>query len=862
MNQPSINDLWAKSEPLISLPDHLLETGKCAQALLKYGVLKSVKQKIKIMLGLTEEEVYAFMGYLAAIHDIGKCHPQFQAKNMRAPGINTLKSAGMISESIERSARDKCQVFRHEQYTGIILRDLLKKHNICSGDPLWKAIVEAIVMHHQGKGTGTESALGKNPSPEKLISRSCKPEKWIELTINLDKLLLDEFKPPLNKAKLQGCADAVIYLIMGIVILSDWVASDDAMCNHMLKENESNIIDYVLKTRDLLLDDSEMPHANFHNMWPNIPVDELRGIQTAAEILGENPAKMYIIEAPMGEGKSEAALYLAERQRIKFGCNGFYMALPTSATGNQMFKRVNSLFEMHNMPKGRLLHGTAWMIDESTPNKAVGADENENENISQQWLAPLRRGLLSRFAVGTVDQAMLSVMRVKYGVLRLLGLAGKVLIIDEVHAYDTYMQTIIERLLTWCKALDIPVILLSATLPISKKESLIKSYGAVLPSQLTDAYPMITTIENSGAIKEIPVSKVHMRHMYSMSIAPFMEDAEQTAILAYDMVKDGGCICVLVNTVAKAQKVYTYLKEVANDVNLNLFHARFPVCKKQEIETRCVALYGKDTSHRPSKSILVATQVMEQSIDVDFDAMITDIAPIDLILQRMGRVHRFVHTPRPSHLQKPLIHILTNRNGYNGTKIYPGLLLQKTEKFLNSIQEIKTPDMIRECIESVYGNETPKEKEMYEMWAKAIFTAQQDSAQAEGSLLEEPEYDRPKFADITPTLWQNDDELSNYTAKTRIGDGSSPIVLLTSDELNQLHNQLSQWPDKETAKRLLMQSVPIITKRLGDEPDTIVRFKGLLKGTIFLPTVAGKARWGNYSIYNDDELGVIIERIN
>ena len=217
--------------------------------------------------------------------------------------------------------------------------------------------------------------------------------------------------------------------------------------------------------------------------------------------------------------------------------------------------------------------------------------------------------------------------------------------IDEIHAYDTYMQTIIERLLSWCRALSVPVILLSATLPQGKKQSLISAYMGKNASEsnrsFSSDYPLITYIDGNHTVKQEPVREVYMRRCFAIETRSYYDDAERTAELAISQAATGGCICVLVNTVKKAQRVYSCLRDKCHRTDLMLFHARFPAGTRREIEKRCISSFGKEQQNRPKAAILVATQVMEQSIDADFDAMITDLAPIDLLLQRMGRVHRF-----------------------------------------------------------------------------------------------------------------------------------------------------------------------------------------------------------------------------
>lgn len=497
------------------------------------------------------------------------------------------------------------------------------------------------------------------------------------------------------------------------------------------------------------------------------------------------------------------------------------------------------------------------MVDDITASAGtaeINNDASESET-ALQWLQPLRRGLLSQYAVGTVDQAMLSVMQVRYGALRLLGLSGKALILDEIHAYDTYMETIIERLLEWCRAMRIPVVLLSATLPMRKKRDLLHAYGASAEQTLSDAYPLITTVDEDGAVGETAVSRVHMHREYAIKLHPHMNDADKTAKLALQCAKTGGCVCVLVNTVKRAQAVYLRLRESGCDADLRLFHARFPAENRQRIEELCVSLYGKEQGRRPKAGILVATQVAEQSFDVDFDVLITDLAPIDLILQRMGRVHRFDHTPRPADKRTPRIHVLTNPNGYEKDYIYAGILMQRTQTLLETMSTIATPEQIRFCVEQVYHQQPETDKAAYDLWAKQAFAVERDSAKAKGQLLSEPSDACSSLAQAPMELWLEDEPSINRSASTRLSDESTRVILLTEEERRALPDK----PDRESAKRLLRRSVSLHSDMFGDKPPD-AEGQGLLKGVLLLTTRDGVAHWGGYAIWNDPELGTRIEK--
>ena len=243
---------------------------------------------------------------------------------------------------------------------------------------------------------------------------------------------------------------------------------------------------------------------------------------------------LLIIEAPMGNGKTEASLLCAEVMAAKSGAGGVAYLLPTMATSNAMFSRVEEWLKTVPDSKGgsmesmQLLHskaalnpdysklrswGSTWMGDEAKANVEEGV-------VAHQWFAGKKRGLLSSFVVGTVDQLLMAALKVKHVQLRHLGLAGKVVVVDEVHAYDAYMNTYLDRILTWLGAYGVPTILLSATLPANRRDELIHAYrgrdrkSARNNSRRKDipqapceesgcpAYPLITTTTYAGVLDQ------------------------------------------------------------------------------------------------------------------------------------------------------------------------------------------------------------------------------------------------------------------------------------------------------------------------------------------------------------------------
>ncbi|MEG0767075.1 MAG: CRISPR-associated helicase Cas3', partial [Clostridia bacterium] len=598
---------------------------------------------------------------------------------------------------------------------------------------------------------------------------------------------------------------------------------------------------------------------SFETLFPRIGTKGMRPLQHACAAIACQAPMLTILEAPMGEGKTEAALYLATQLIEAYGLHGLYVALPTAATSNQMHARVGAMLEGLGMGEARLMHGMAWLLDAVCD---VSQVRSEDAEAIRAWLAPLRRAMLSENAVGTVDQAMLAAMQAKYGVLRLIGLMNKVLIIDEVHAYDAYMSQILEGLLSWCHVLGIPVLLLSATLQSAKKRDFLNAYDAHVPPCLQDAYPLVTYVQADGTVVEMDVPNPHMHRSYRFAVVPHLGDAPFIAEMAASLVAQGGCLCVMLNTIAEAQEVYCALKELAFEEVL-LFHARFEADRRNALEREVVALFGKD-GHRPQRAILVCTQVVEQSLDLDFDAMITAIAPMDLLMQRAGRVQRHDGRLRPVAFQGSVIYVLTpkEQGKYGGTgAVYAECFLERTRAFLGDGQCVAVPEDMRGCIESVYGKPVAKEEMLDERWLKFFFQTDDEKAQAQAAMLPDPQPCSFFPTEQMDVFMQTDDENSRFRAvHTRIGTPSTRVALVKRHEIEYLlKNPFDLLFSLEIYGRTFAINVELYDNILHQSKD-VVEGKGHLRGCLLLLAPEGVFSCKSCRIVHDPILGGKIEK--
>lgn len=847
-NIPTIIEFWAKSKPFQSAITHGMVSGKVAQHLYDSYLSEGIRSLVQSRLSLSENETRDFVGYLSSLHDIGKVELEFQRKD-----------DAMLKKLLDSDWKDYLigapkHGIRHEK-TG---KDIAKA--------IWKARKEPrnardfcskiIGAHHQGKG-----GMGNFSKMKDLFNLQKAFEEQMAKTFLAGQ---SPSLPEIDDSD-EGILGAVL---LGIVILADWISSGPVFADAetwIYTDDANNIIN--IRTQDFLERSSLKPvstdwGSKFCDVWPNIPENGLRDIQKEVEFLFEkedDDFDLVLIEAPMGEGKTEAGIYAALQMMKRKKKDGFYVALPTSATANQMVGRIRELLGIHKVESVvRLLHGSAWLSGLS----GIEDFTHWSDEVVR-WTNPTRRALLAQYGVGTVDQAMLSVMKATYGVIRLIGLVNKVLIVDEIHSYDAYMSSIIETLLSWCKALQIPVVLLSATLPPEKKKTLLTAYT---DRPLPEGYPMITAIRADGTVEERAVKKTVKNMSIRVKTVPLLTNPTGIARMAVEAVEDGGCICVLMNTIAEAQEAYQEIARTRDD-DLLLFHARFPSDRRDEIEKTCLRLFGKDKSARPKRAILVATQVVEQSLDLDFDKMLIAIAPIDLVLQRLGREFRHDETIRPAHLSSPEVIILVPEEDDFGLSqyVYPECLLRSARMLLTSRAEIKVPEDIPRLVQDGYDSKhAPKEER--DLWKEKLETDAMKSVKGGSYAIGSHENG---FWALEDDMAYDDSEDSPLVIQTRMSMPSVKIVLLDQEEIDSLGIQIEETPEgkvaivlsKKTAEAIMRKSVSVQTKKLGSENDDkdYIQGDGLIQNVRLYITQDQICHLNNgKSMWIDHDLGLMI----
>ncbi|MDX2064743.1 MAG: CRISPR-associated helicase Cas3' [Fimbriimonadaceae bacterium] len=694
-------DLWAKtkkgSAEWHALPYHLIDVGCSAEAL--WDTLSvGLKDHVGRWLGLDHARAAATLAFLAAAHDVGKANPYFQAKALNHR--ERLKHWELIQATENQP---------HGQATYALLRAWLRKRTELN----------------QRTSTGVSAAVGAHHgtffSDSGLATLGVSEDPWGGTAHELLEWMARLFPPQFNSLSRHD-ETAFVGWLAGFVSVADWIGSNERMV--VFESRERDITAYCNEARhrardvmrDLGFDCPERGHvlrAQDLLSTTTIPNDLQR---TASELCVKQP-RLTIIEAPTGEGKTEAALMLAERHRADG--RGLFFALPTMATANGMVDRIG-LYLHQVYPDTtkylRLLHGMAWLVER--PGGKVGDPEDQDESAEvADWFAGSKRGLLDWFGVGTIDQLLLAGLRSKHFFVRLFGLSGKTIIIDEVHAYDDYMTEILLTVLSWLRALDCQVILLSATLPSAKRKQLLQAWG--VEPVVESPYPRITTVCEQQGLQSRPVTASTRKPLH---IRPLAVDGENPLAVAMDHLLElalstGGFAVLVVNSVKHAQEAYriALAHHGAAVVEVSLFHARYTRQDRMNKEQKVMQQFGK-LATRGTPRLLIATQVVEQSLDLDFDYMVSELAPIDLLIQRAGRLHRHLRDEKGALLgsgqsdlrPNPVLQVLVKHAdpvevGQEHKSVYAPAVIEATRNWLGKGRTIAQPADVEGAVEAVYA---------------------------------------------------------------------------------------------------------------------------------------------------------------
>lgn len=724
----TLHCLWAKLErdqkappayhPLIC---HLIDVGSAAEAIWRDAVSPWTKKRITTALGLPNEDAAGrWLTFIVATHDVGKACPPFQHRKETPPELRALLNDARLVESSTPPLTDK--PVSHGAVSEKALQDDLVA--LFGWSDKVAAVIATAVGGHHGRFHGESAISDFGPS---ILGKS----RWTDARHTLLRTLETLFAPP--KATPPRTIDnAAAMWLAGLVSAADWIGSNATYFTYKVPDLRVpgaapptfDVGAYQIEARaraEKALSElgwkghtvaaSGLTPLTFVELFPFIttpaPVQTVVVDLAAPGDASSDGPSLAVIEAPMGEGKTEAALYLLDHWAMR-GQVGAYIGLPSQATSNQMFGRVRDyLARRYDDADGavtlQLLHGHAALSAEfrllfeekvkpfipsnidADGEKEVKDDADQPSVVASEWFTHRKQGLLAPFGVGTVDQALMAVLSAKHVFVRLFGLGGKTVVIDEVHAYDTYMSVLLERLLAWLGALGCSVVLLSATLPSRRRADLVASFieGATgvkradQPGAEAAPYPRVTWTTTNATASTLRVAHVATSGRGQKDLHVVHLSAEETVVGApgtvfalagklRDALARGGCAAVICNTVGRAQEVYEALAAEFSGHDdapiLSLLHARMPFDQREKREREALIRFGKPGAlvdvdgvstlvERPHHAVLVSTQIIEQSLDLDFDLMVSDLAPIDLLLQRSGRLHRHLRE-RPIGLEQ------------------------------------------------------------------------------------------------------------------------------------------------------------------------------------------------------------------
>ncbi|MFN6964547.1 MAG: CRISPR-associated helicase Cas3' [Pyrinomonadaceae bacterium] len=734
------------------------------------------------------------IAFLAGLHDLGKCSPPFALRGRyKSDGSQTQRLCALYAGTdCDCDCFESARNVPHGFVTALTLPEILHDRFGVQFS-FAKQLSEIIGGHHGIFATVSDlSRIGDYPR-----SASIGGPTWDRSRKKLVDVLSDLLGVRLNGRVLSPNAldKSAAMILAGFVSVADWIGSntDHFRCgvDDFTAPIDLDLAEYLERSRQFA--DQAINDLGW-NSWPkNTAVkefDELfdfgnrkrdlqnKAIEIARTVTGPG---IFIVEALMGEGKTETAMYLADHFNATLGTRGIYFALPTQATSDQMFGRISAFLKNRFEETGEfvnliLQHGHSSLNDEFSENvknfqriRNVYADNEEiyqkHSNVgAAEWFTYRRRGLLAPFGVGTIDQILLAALQTKHVFVRLFGLAHKTVVIDEVHAYDAYMSTLLERLLEWLGSLGSPVVILSATLPKHRRTELLKAYLKGAGQEFRtgdvpiavgdeDVYPRISYAFAGMPEKEFRIRRLATSVENTRRLGLEFRDDDKFVAELKEKLSGGGCAAIICNTVRRAQKFYDLLKGDAffsgnaddGEPKLDLLHSGFRLKDRQLREKRALLRFGKEGSsvpftegdskvdlkvRRPDLAVLISTQIIEQSLDLDFDIMVSDLAPADLLLQRAGRLQRHRRDNRPAAFVdpgtgKPAARLWVLRPPLDGNGeirrsetncrpelgdsglIYDHHVLLRSWFALRTRYEINLPSEVEEVIEKIYGDGVP-----------------------------------------------------------------------------------------------------------------------------------------------------------
>lgn len=776
-----------------------------------------------------EEQMRAWVLFFLGLHDIGKFDVRFQLKAREAfdalhPGFDYATVSLRDAEGYAHGPAGFA--WFNKDYQCVFGVHALDNHPHATA---WQRWLSAVTGHHgilprDGGAGRVDGRYAKETI--KAFDRAARAE-WLAA---LEALLLKPFglclhdTPPAVSQPLLG----------GFCSVCDWLGSNDTPGYFEYNAEVQGLPAYFHKR--LAIAEKALTMAGIVQQPLSVGgFDRLYELEArqVQPLVAELPAiqSLTLIEAPTGSGKTEAALAYASRLLAVGLAESVIFALPTQATANAMLERLEQiavrLYPDAEAPVNLILaHGKArynpHFDDLKAKAKERSSQGRENAAVHcAEWLAQSRkRAFLGQIGVCTVDQVLLSVLPVKHSFVRGFGIGKSVLIVDEVHAYDSYMYGLLAETLKCQREAGGSAILLSATLPYHQRQMLLESWdGEAMPEA---PYPLITQTDAQGTTTPwlLPTHQQPLSRTVTVAAHHSPDMLPNEALLGdlIDAAKVGAKVAVICNLVADAQALAQRLRAMTG-LPVEIFHSRYRFLDRQKKELEALRAYGK--AREPGGRILIATQVVEQSLDLDFDWLATQLCPMDLLFQRLGRLHRHERV-RPTGLETPHCTILAPEDSHYGKSqeaVYCKAVLWRTEQLLKDRSTLEFPSAYRPLIERVYQEMPWDEPAEPEAISKAF---DEHLGQAMANRREAEQLTRMA---INPF----DDEDDKVTVLTRSGEGSLQVLLVSQNGASPMGqpdcrlDALEPWDRAEIVNRYAVPVPASWRKDLPQALDGVIR---------------------------------------
>lgn len=732
--------LWGKKKEKdgqyywLPLEQHLLDTSNIMIQLWNHWLSEGQRKFILDSIHDSEEDGVSLVSFLGLTHDLGKATPCFslrpsgnnQSTDMDKILIENLIKSGFFG--LENWSTESSSKSPHALASQVLLNSYGVREDIAS-----------IIGGHHGKPVDDKREIRKQL--EAYTANYYQHDHGGECTENWQRVQRKLFAWALEEAgyknvdALPKIEQPAQVLLQGLLIMADWIASNEEYfplfpIDKAEEEFQEERLEYGWErwsktypwAPDYFGDIVEQYNKRFQFRPREIQQAFFKAIDKA-----QKPG-IIILEAPMGIGKTEAALLGVEQMAEKGKYSGMFFGLPTQATSDGIFPRIKEWIEKIADETGddksiQLVHGKA-QFNEAFQNlknaENINVEDSYGSVVINEWFTGRKTAILDDFVVGTVDQFLLAGLKQKHLALRHLGLSKKVIVIDEVHAYDSYMGVFLYRVVEWLGAYRIPIIILSATLPASRRKKLIETYCLGMGGKKrniqadysdwkeTEAYPLITYTDGNRVSQ---LRDFQLESTKEVKVELIGED--DLAATIQKSLSNGGVAGIIVNTVKRAQYLAEELERIFGKENISVLHSSFLAPHRREKERQLLNEIGKNAK-RPKLRIVIGTQVLEQSLDIDFDVLFTDIAPMDLLFQRIGRLHRHMETKRPENLKNPVVYVMGIQGMAEfeeGTgKIYGEYVLTRTQLVLP--EKLVLPEDISRLVQKVYKEKENSEEEL------------------------------------------------------------------------------------------------------------------------------------------------------